>query len=239
MKILLILLLLANSILVEASTNLPETDQQTQLQLNIGRIKDYLEMASYGATIVIAIFAFVALKQIRLARLQLNVASDALVVAKDDIKIRSRREAIALAAKHCEDFGDVILPKLNTWCNEFKNKNITLVRWPLLNKTFDDTSIKDQNDSHAWVQKVRSQQLGNHACFVLNQCEAFAIYFATGAADEEVAFPVAGPLFCQFVEIFAPWLISMRINKDVLFTSGKYANTVRLYEIWSDRIRVR
>ena len=123
MKIFLILFLFANSVLADASNIEPSVSKPPgQLQPYSAVIRDYLEMVSFGATIAIAISALFALKQIRLARLKLNIASDALVVAKDDIKIRSRREAIALAAKHCEDFADVILPRLHNWCAEFGSK---------------------------------------------------------------------------------------------------------------------
>jgi|GEM_PF-2183956 len=243
MKNILVLLLCSITVLVEASTNPPEprvdpalSGQPAQSQ---SQIRDYLEMASYVATVALAVFAFCALKQIRLARSQIQIASDALVVAKDDIKIRSRREAIALAAKHCEDFADVILPKLNTWHGEFGSKGIIFKdNWELLNKNFDDTSLKNPKPAQDWVQLVKSKNLGMTACNILNQCEAFAIYFASGAADEGIAFPVVGPLFCKYVEQNAPFLIHMRSHRDAGFTSGKYANTVRLYEIWADRIRL-
>jgi hypothetical protein len=189
-------------------------------------------MASFVGTIVIGLSALIALKQIRLASLQIKITSD-------DIKVRSRREAIALAAKHCEDFADVLLPKLNAWVAEFGKAGIGLEKkWGLQNKTFDDNSLKDPKSAHAWVQLIKSKNLGYTTCKILNQCEAFAIYFATGAADEEIAFPVVGPLFCEYVEQFAPFLIDLRSHTDSSFTSGKYANTVRLYEIWADRIRL-
>lgn len=85
---------------------------------------------------------------------------------------------------------------------------------------------------------MHSKNSNSHAVNVLNQLEGFAIFFANGAADEEVAFPVAAIPFCDYVEMFAPCLIAMRSNTLAGFTSGKYANTVRLYEIWADRIRV-
>jgi hypothetical protein len=188
-------------------------------------------MAAFGATITIAIAALVALKQIWLARLQLQIASEAIVIAKEDIKIRSRREAIALAAKHCEDFADETLQKLNNWIEEFRVKKISLTRWELVNKAFDDTSPKNPNASQAWVQQVRTQ-------LEPSKWVTLPANSATGAADEEVAFPVVGTIFCETVQIFAPWLIAMRTHKDASFTSGKYANTVRLYEIWADRIRM-
>ena len=240
------LLLVTSSMLASVPTNLPVESNNTtstskeseQSKSHAASLRDYLEMFSFGATIATAAVAILALRQLRLARLQLVVASATLKVAQDDIKIRSRREAVSLAAKHCEDYGDVILQKLNNWRSEITGKGVSLKSWLLQNKSFDETSLQDSKGAQVWIQQMQSKQLGTIACKILNQCEAFAIYFATGAADEEVAFPVVGSIFCHEVEMFAPWLIAMRTHSSSDYTSGKYANTVRLYEIWADRIRV-
>jgi hypothetical protein len=239
MKTFLTCIFSALSVLVLASTNsidpkvaISANGEVLQPQSNLKQIRDYLEMASFAATILIAVSALIALKQIRIASSQLKIASD-------DIKIRSRREAIALSAKHCEDFANDILLKLNAWRNEFGPKGIEIRSdWGLLNNCFDETSLKDPKPAQVWVQQVKSKNLGFTACKILNQCEAFAIYFATGAADEEVAFPVLGPLFCEYVKQFTPFLIDLRAHTDKSFTSGKYSNTVCLFAIWSDRIRL-
>jgi len=246
MKSIVILVLVASWLMLTASTNLAAesnnaawiSDKSEPPALRTVSLRDYLEMFSFGATIITAVVAVFALRQLRLARLQLDVASATLKVAQDDIKTRSRREAVSLAAKHCEDYGDVILQKFNAWRNEITAKGINLKTWALQNKSFDETSLKNASEAHAWIQQMQTKQLGATACKILNQCEAFAVYFATGAADEEVAYPVVGSLFCHEVEMFAPWLIAMRTHSASNYTSGKYANTVRLYEIWADRIRV-
>ena len=71
---------------------------------------------------------------------------------------------------------------------------------------------------------------------ILNDIEAFAIYFATGAAAEKVAFPVLGALFCYWVDIFAPHIAFARTNKDeTLLVSDAYPNTIALYAVWAAR----
>ena len=201
-----------------ASTNPPETAPSgltAQSQSQSPPIREYLEMASFVATIALALFAALALKQI-------VVAKDALVVAKDDIKIRSRREAIALAAKQCEDFAATI-QKIDNLELEFTKNHVKIRNsWELANKNFDDTTLKDQKAARVWIQEVESKKLGNTANIILTHLEAFAIYFAVGAADEEVAFPVAGPVFCSYVENLTPWLILLRSQTDKSYTSGKY-----------------
>ena len=72
---------------------------------------------------------------------------------------------------------------------------------------------------------------------LINQLEAFAIYFTNGAADEGVAFPVAGIPFCHYVESFAPLLVACRSGAALGVTSGKYPNTIKLFSIWTDRTR--
>jgi hypothetical protein len=251
MKVILIFILFVGTFMSYATTtpadSKGELTPQSQPTSNLREIRDCLEIASFAATITLAVAAIIGLRQLHLARLQLKIASDtfsvakdALVVAKDDIKIRSRREAIALSAKHCEDFADVALPKLNQWHQELLNKGIVFPAncWELANKNFDETSLKDSKAGQQWVNQIKAKQAGTFPCKILNQLEALAIYFATGAADEEVAFPVLGTLFCKYVEQYAPFLIDLRSHKDASFTSGKYANTIRLFEIWSDRIRL-
>ena len=61
------------------------------------------------------------------------------------------------------------------------------------------------------------------------------MYFTNGAADEEIAYPVIGSLFCIMVQQFAPLLIELREHMVETTTSGPYQNTVNLYRVWSIR----
>ncbi len=117
MKFISVLIFVTFSTIVTASTSLavePTNSARTATEKeSLGThlsIRDYLEMISFGATIATAIVAMIALSQLRLARLQLKVGTEALSVAQEDIKIRSRREAVALAAERCEDLGNVKFP---------------------------------------------------------------------------------------------------------------------------------
>lgn len=68
-----------------------------------------------------------------------------------------------------------------------------------------------------------------------NHLESVAIYFVKGAADEEAAFPSIGSVFCYLVEIVAPIFYISRIKNN---SSGSFKYVVKLYGIWSDRIKI-
>ncbi len=62
------------------------------------------------------------------------------------------------------------------------------------------------------------------------------MYFAKGAADEQIAYPAVGSVFCLWVTYLAPCLISLR-KHDPNITSGPYQNIVALFSAWSSRIK--
>jgi hypothetical protein len=86
------------------------------------------------------------------------------------------------------------------------------------------------------VAQLKANPAANDLVAILNTLEGLALYFVHGAADEVVAYPVIGPLFCEDVEMLAPLLIHLR-NKLAGVASGQFANTIKLYETWSVRTR--
>jgi len=171
--------------------------------------------------IIIAIASIIALFQIG--------------IAKNDIKIRSKREAVTLAADKCAKLARELLPMLmNNFVNP-RNK-FTLKNWELKDYNFTISSLKDPGKAEKWVDEIRAK--GNYVKSLdfLNEIEALAMYFANGAADEKVAYPVIGSVFCQWVINFSPLLIKLREDTLKETTSGPYQNTVDLFGIWVVRL---
>jgi hypothetical protein len=142
-----------------------------------------------------------------------------------------------LAAERCEDLANKKFPEILGALNRIQGQKVGLKVWNLQNKAFDSTSVVEVKEAQAWVAEFQSKNLHGPALHILNQLEGFAIYFISGAADEEVAFPVAGIPFCHYVGLFAPYLIAVRNGQLTGVTSGKFENTVKLFELWVDRIR--
>lgn len=201
-------------------------------------VRAILEIAYLLSGVVLAGVGIAALYQLKLAKENLLIATDALKTAKADIQLRVRREAATLAADKCEHFGDHTLPQIQNNLNTLAGAGIKLSTWPLENKLFNESSIKEWEAPNLWIsQIIASEKTRNATLSILNFLEGFAVYFAKGAADEEVAYPSIGFAFCNLVETFAPYLIRLREHKIPNTPSGPYLNIVELYSSWSARAK--
>ncbi len=196
---------------------------------------DFFESASSISTVIMAIAALVALKQVFMLKEQLKIASDSLriaseslLTAKADILIRSRREAVALAADRCEKFSKTI--------EDLKPAIIAVLgpaevypNWNLTNVRVQRQSIRDPEAALEWADEICSSPKNQHTLCILNTLEAFAIYFESGAADEQTAFPVTSAVFCGYIDWLFPILVKLRKGADNINT-GQFPNIVALYE---------
>jgi hypothetical protein len=181
-------------------------------------LREWMEIAYFAHGVALVVIGLIALRQIS--------------VAKEDIQTRSQREAIVLAAERCKALADG-LPRLK---QNFAIVHAALPAAPeLLDANFNWRSIDSQR-GRAWVDKIRANDKADEAAFVvLNEMEAFAMYFARGAADEEIAYPVASALFFHFVDGLAPLIIAAREGD--LKAVGGFQNIVDLYSCWAGRKR--
>ena len=203
-------------------------------------VRSILEVLYFLSSVVLACVGLVALYQIILAKRVLSTANESLKVAVSavetarlDIELRSKREAVTLAADKCAEFGPTILEVYQKL-----NGMPATRRWTLENTSFDESSIKEWEAATLWERNLRKAQKIDDATIILNQLEAFAMYFAKGAADAQVAYPAVGAVFCDWVERLAPHLIMMRskdLQKQIHATSGPFQNVVELYSAWSSR----
>lgn len=190
-------------------------------------LRAYLSYGSEIATIVMAFAAVLALRQLRLAK-------NAIQVAKTDISLRTKREAVLIAAQQCERFSTYLMKKSDA-LDALTNKGVPTDPWKLQNNDFDRTSIDDHAAMAKWL--ALEGKSGVDTMGFLNGLEAFAIYFAKGAADEQVAYSAVGPLFCDWVESLAPLIIDLRAGQHPSTTSGPFQNTVALYQTWAARAK--
>lgn len=206
-------------------------------EVSFEQIRKWLELLSFCATILTTGVAWYALRQIRLMRAQTLLAADAIEVAKRDIAIRSKREAALLAAQKCEELADTKIQKQSVILEKLKKNQVPLQVWELRDFEFTPGSLVDRTRADQWVQDLRGKGLHNDVVEFINYLEGFAIYFSSGAADEEVAFPVMGIPFTTAVGVFAPYIIAMRHQHLFNSNSGKFFHTEKLYTVWRQKLQ--
>lgn len=163
---------------------------------------------------------------------QLRISQQTLDLTRKEVEIRSKREAVVLAAQQCENCVVGLIPHIEKCRGKLQALGI-LHQWRLKNTDFTLGSITERVESQEWLTKFQNDEESTTiALAALNRCESFAMYFANGAADETVAFPAIGDVFCAAVEILAPFLIALREQNIQNTVSGPFENTLTLYRTW-------
>ena len=98
--------------------------------------RSWLEAAYFASGILVAIVAAFGLRQLIIAkhllvatRAQVELASEALKVAKNDLSTRVRREAVVLAAERCHHFAAELLPSVNPRLDQIRAAGIGIHNW--------------------------------------------------------------------------------------------------------------
>jgi hypothetical protein len=177
-----------------------------------GYARSVLELLYYLSGIVIAVAASWALKQ--------------LTISKQIARENAKREAYKLAADECRHFAKEVVPLKATLTNSVRAKNVR----SFANRTF--TIEKGEITTHNFDRALLSKelpQISDELTAYLNALEAFAIFFASGVAAEEIGYRETGTAFCAGAQEFMPAIFMAR-SWDV-----RYESVVRLYEMWSGR----
>lgn len=186
-------------------------------------LRGFLELLNFLSGAIIATLGFFVFRQLKLAQESIETAKDALTTAKNDIQIRIKREAVILAAEQVEKFGKEIIPKVGKIIDECTTKTIFIDEWELKNHLFNESSINNLNQADEWLSNIKDTEIQTQVIQVLNEHEAFAMYFVGGAADELVAFPSTATVFCSNVKRLVPMLLALRnANFQSKFASGAF-----------------
>jgi hypothetical protein len=199
-------------------------------------------MLYFVGGVILAVAGIAALWQLKLAKESLKTAQDnlqiatnALTASKEDMSIRIERESVVLAASQCEKFGNELLTLAASATEALMAAHVHGIEWELNNDLFDESSLKESTHANKWLRELRDKHFIHTVVDVLNHFEGFSMYFAKGAADEKIAYPVCAVVFCSYVREFAPVLISLRKGK-IDRASGSFQNTVELYKTWAGRL---
>ena len=185
------------------------------------------EHASLFIQALIAIAAFVALRQ--------------LTLTKEGLITNSRRESIKYASELVTQYLNNIIPVINKLDTKLGVMGYTTFGKPMRLKFFTREEILSaDSDLKIHFEKSSKLFMTNYdtlADLVLcaNLIESFATPLIEGVADEKVAFKSVGKTFCDQIERYYALYVFARENGKADF--NYYANTISLFALWSNRIR--
>ncbi|MEJ3630511.1 hypothetical protein [Vibrio vulnificus] len=149
-------------------------------------LKMWLETAYYIAGIVVAIVAIFGLSQLRLLRIQLNIAKQDIDTTKKIAKTNSQRAAVELAVNENRRFAETCIQtsvKIRKYC---KRNDITYLN-DVKVETSDESFSLDLTSIDIESTKKLSE-IEEYINELLNGLEAYALYFLGGVADEKMGF---------------------------------------------------
>lgn len=149
----------------------------------------YLEGLNFISGIVIAVAAVIALRQLKLAKLSMN--------------IQSKRDALKLTAQECANYYERIVPMQNDLDQAIEKFNLNLIsNWQIfITKEAIEVTVGDVDDSDKadpYFQKITD---------LLNAMEAFSSFFISGVADENVAYNAVGANFIDVMGDYIGWAV--------------------------------
>jgi len=183
-------------------------------------VKNILEIFYFLSGPAIAVIAYLALGQIR-------VAKDQMEEQKKALRITSKRDALKVTAEQVTLYCDKIIPLHNILDKKIKSEGIDAL--DKFKVEFDSGSIKI-------APPKEEVSFKDFDCFieelvdVANAMESFSTYFASGVADEKIAYLSLGSTFCSSMEKISPVLIPLSND------GRRFSACLRLFSIWGERL---
>lgn len=189
-------------------------------------IKDCAELLSFLTSPILAFFAWKMLEQLKLGSEQVKVAAEQIVTSKKISEIQAKREAMKIAAEQATYFSEKIIPDIDAFL-KLKEQN----KYPILSRVIvieDWPNIESKTDDiHGLIKELSS----NNGLVIktLNKIEGFAMYFACGVADANMAYRPLCVTYCSYIKNFLPFILAYHDQ------FGQYSNTLFLYGAWGTR----
>jgi hypothetical protein len=177
-----------------------------------GYARNVLELLYYVSGIAVAVGVFWGLKQ--------------LTISKQIARENAKREAYKLAAEECRYYATEIVPLMATLKNSITSKKLR----SFVNRAFsvENGEITTHNFDLTLLH-IELPHISSEIVAYLNAMEAFAIFFTSGVAAEEIGYRETGTAFCGGAQEFMPAIFIMRL------VNVRFESIVRLYEIWNGR----
>lgn len=179
-------------------------------------IRSLLELLYFASGIAIAVAAFWGLKQLR--------------ISKQIARTNARREAFKLAADECRFYAKEVVPLANKFATEYKQLGLTCLSGPSQFRI-----EKGEIVGHSFPVDLLQKEIPKIAESLvecLNAVEAFALFFTSGVADDDLGFQETAISFCKLTAQHMGAYFHMRhIN------AARYESTIKLFEIWQKRLQ--
>jgi hypothetical protein len=174
-------------------------------------LHEILELIYFLSGPAIAVFAWKGLTQLKITR--------------EIAKTSAKRESYRLAADRVTYYHERVIPLQNALDFTCKSKGISL---------FDKTKLEKVGsrfriiyaEGYNPISDIHTVAPDLSAAF--NAMEAFAVFFMSGIADEQVAFGSVGKTFLNSVSKYLPVLL-------FLSDGEYYKNIINLYVLWNER----
>jgi hypothetical protein len=173
-----------------------------------------LEVFYFISGPMIALFAFLGLKQ--------------LTIAKNNAKMSAKRESYRLAADQCTHYFQNMIPLQNRLDEVISEKKVTFFDRAKVTIEHKEIKIGFNTKKDGLVGEITP--IAIELLSVLNSLESFALFFVSGVADETLAFSSVGRTFCGEVRKLLPVIVLLAEGE------GNFRNTIRLFLIWNERI---
>ena len=184
--------------------------------------KNILEIIYFLSGPLIAVFAFMALNQIKISKQQLQNDNKIL-------NINSKRESIKLATEQCNIFMKEIIPNINMLDNIIEELKIDFYKKAQVTIEQGKISISPETQNDYFKIKYSKEYI---QCIleVLNSIEVFSIYFSSRIADENIAYLSVGETYCGTVKKLLPDII-------LVGKGNHFKNILPLFMLWHFRLK--
>ncbi len=179
-------------------------------------ILDYLSIVFQFVLVLLGVGVFVQVKQ-----------------SKTDLRTRCIRESCIRAMDLSEKYAKEIIPQMDAYNKLVRDKGFKHSDYNVVDFYLDEIVSEDEKKQH---EKDVEFFKGNPDLYkvsveALNACEALAMNFMKGIADEEIVFTALSQTYCLFVKNNTAFICQLRDRKYNIYT-----NLVSLYKLWYSKL---
>lgn len=193
--------------------------------------KSILENLYFLSGPILAVLGLFIFRQIKLAKNQFIIAKKQLEESQKQLKINSQRQAASLAADKVKEYCSELLPLIDRISIEKEKIKYVDFTGPIMNFTNDELKNFDKEFLDAFLN--RPIEIAFLELEIINNLEAFSVYFVKGIADEKIAFNSIGKTFCNSILQYYPTISLLRGSKNA---NKPYDTLIQLYRCWSERL---
>ncbi|WP_332399367.1 hypothetical protein [Vibrio metschnikovii] len=183
-------------------------------------IKEFLEIAYYISGILLVWVAYLALGQIKVARQQLEEQ-------KKSLKITSKRDALKLTSEQVTNYGINIIPLQSTLEVAINKHGVTFFKNSKVEINGAEIKVTPPQDEKE-LEKI--ELIVKDFTNVMNALEGFAVYFASGVANEKLAYQSLAKTYCHHLQKYMPLLVMIDAG------NKRFSASMFLFNAWHSRL---